>query len=71
MVMKYIWIKNKRYYLYDVYPTWAKAINIAKQQRKKNKKNRYFIVTYEKGNAFGPPEKRYALYMTKVFRLFM
>lgn len=67
MSLKYIWIKNKRYYYYDTFTDWKEAHKTAMYHRKKNK-CRYFIMKYEHGTLF--PEIRYRLYLDKVFRLF-
>lgn len=65
-MLKYIWIKNKKYYLWETYSTWNEAYKIAQYYKKKNK-SKYFIIKYEHG--FIIPHIRYRLYMDKVMKL--
>ena len=65
-MVKYIWIKNKKYYLYDTYNTWEQARKEALRFRKKNK-CRYFITKQEEGWLF--PSDRYFLWLNKVMKL--
>jgi hypothetical protein len=64
--MKYIWVKNSRYYLFDTYNTWEEAHKVAMYNKKKNK-SKFFILKYESGYLF--PQTKYKLYLNKVFRL--
>lgn len=69
MTLRYIWVKHKRYYLFDTYDSWNEARKVAKQKRNKNK-SRYFILPYEaKGFLDIVAKKKYALYLDKVMRL--
>lgn len=67
MASKYIWIRGKRYYLYDKYNSWKEAYNQARWAMKKNPKNRYYIQKVESG--FFIPEIKYNLYLTNTFKL--
>lgn len=71
-ISRYIWSRNERYYLYDTYTSYEKAISMAKYLKKKHKKDRknkrkvkWIIRTDEKAGILGF-EKRYALYMAGV-----
>lgn len=61
-----IWIRGRKYYLYGIYQTRAKAYEMAKKMRKTNK-TRYFILETEQGLWF--PEKKYKLYLSKVQKI--
>lgn len=67
-MFKYIYIKNKRYYLYDTYKTWNNALKVAKHFKKK-RNARYFILKYEIDRSLD--NIRYALYMTKVVKIWI
>lgn len=67
MTSKYIWKKNKKYYLWDTYNTWQEALKIAKYYRKKNK-SRYFIIRKNTGRII--TYYQYELYMDKVMKIF-
>ena len=67
MAGRYLWIRNKRYYLWNTYDTWKDAYNDARYYCRKNRKNRYFIQKVESGFLF--PQIKYRLYMTRVFKL--
>lgn len=67
MSFRYIWKKNRKYYLWDSFTTWEAAHKIAKYHRKKNK-SRYFIIKSETGYLI--PQIRYHLYMDKAFKIF-
>ena len=64
---RYIWLKGRKYYLYDTYSTWDKAYSMARYYNKKNKKNKYFIMKTE---TYFTGQIVYKLYMTKYMRLF-
>lgn len=68
---KYIWIKNKRYYLYDTYTTYQQARNVAESKRKVSKKNKWFIMTHEAGGITGAiyAHTNYSLYMTHIIKM--
>lgn len=68
---KYIWIKNKRYYLYDTYITYEQARRTADQKKKISKKNRWFIMTHEAKGITGAiyAHKNYSLYMTHIVKV--
>lgn len=63
---RYIWISGRRYYLWDTYNTYQEAMTEGLRHRKRNK-TRTFILPIEVGTWF--PEKRYALYMNKMIKL--
>lgn len=42
-MIRYRWIKNQRYYYYDVFESWDDALAIAKEFREKNKRIRHYI----------------------------
>lgn len=67
MITKYIWIKNRRFYLYELYNTYKQARQTANYYKTKNKKNKYFIIKTEKGHFF--PKIKYALYMNKIIKI--
>lgn len=67
MAYRYIWKKNRKYYLWDNFTTWEKALKVAKYHKKKNG-SRYFIIEVEEGWLY--PVKRYYLYMDKVMKIF-
>lgn len=67
-LQRYIWIKNKRYYLYEKCETFADALEIAKNKREENPRCKYFILTIETGQLFGTPKKVYVLYLTHYMR---
>ena len=67
MGYKYLWKRNKRYYLFGTYDTWKEAYNDARYYTRKNKKNKYFIQKVELGFWF--PEIKYRLYMTKYWKI--
>lgn len=64
--MKFIWINNKKYYLYDVFEKRDRALKTAKYYKKK-RKCKYFIIAKRGGLLF--PETKYELYLTKVIKL--
>lgn len=66
MTSKYIWIKGKRYYLFDTYTDKNKVRKVAMYYKRKN--NKYFILTEEVGLLLGS-EKRYLLYLNKTQKL--
>lgn len=68
-IQQYIWIKNKRYYLYEKLPTFKEAIELAKRKKKENEKNKYFILCVEVSGFFSQPTKIYALYCTHFMKL--
>lgn len=68
MASRKIYIQNKPYYYFDTYSTYEQALTVAKRYHKKNKKNKYFILTTESNIIL--PSKNYHLYMTKIMRLF-
>lgn len=65
-ITQYVFIDKKRYFYYDWYPSWEKALEIAKKLKKDNKKNKHWIQITE-GGIFSP-KKRYALYVTHFYR---
>lgn len=67
MTYKYIWKKNRKYYLWDNFPTWEKALKVARYHKRRNG-SRYFIIKAEEGRWF--PTIRYYLYMDKVMKIF-
>ena len=54
MTTKYIWVKGQRYYLYEIYKTYNEARKTANYYKKRNKKNKHFIIKMEKTGGFGP-----------------
>ena len=70
-IPKYIWIKNKRYYLYDTYTTYKKAREIAEKKKKKSKKNKWFILPTKTEGITGMiyAHKQYNLYMTHIIKI--
>jgi hypothetical protein len=64
--MDTIWIKNRKYFLYDTYSTGQEAIKIAKQAKKEDKKTKYFIITTTKGII---PHKIHKLYFNNIQKL--
>lgn len=65
---KYIYIKNKRYYYFDKFKSWNSAYKTA-QYYKKKRNSKYFILKYETDNSLD--NIRYALYLTKVIRIWL
>lgn len=63
--MSYIYVKKRKYYYYDHYPTWRHAYNVARYYRRKDN-TRYKIEKRQIGTMF--PRTRYVLYMNKVVR---
>lgn len=63
---KYIWIQNKKYYLYSIHNNWQEALKTAKQKRKKNG-SRYFIKIEKTTGIFS--ETKYLLYLTKCIKI--
>jgi len=63
----YIYIKKRRYYYYGKYSTWDDAYRMTKIYKKKNKKNKYFILKTEVGYLF--PYVIYKLYFTHIINL--
>lgn len=68
---KYIWIKNKRYYLWDTFTTYEQARRVAEAKKKVSKKNKWFIMTHEAGGITGTiyAHNNYSLYMTHVIKI--
>lgn len=68
---KYIWIKNKRYYLYDTYTTYKQAREIAEKKKKNCKKNKWFIMKHQAGGITGTiyAHENYSLYMTHIIKI--
>lgn len=69
MTTKYIWAKNQRYYLYELFNNYQNAVKTAKWYQKRNKKNKYIIIKIESGG-FWSPKTKYALYMNKTVKIF-
>lgn len=69
-MQKCIYIKGKRYYLYEVFDTTEESRKeirkLCKYYRRKCK-SRWFVLKTERGFWF--PEEVYALYLTNVCRL--
>jgi len=68
MPSRMIYIKNRRYYYYDTFSTYEQAKSVAQRYHKRNKKNKYFILTTESGIILNV--KNHHLYLTKTMRLF-
>lgn len=68
MPAKIIYIKNRRYYYFDTYSSYEQAKNVAERYNRRNKKNKYFILTTESRLIL--PMKNYHLYLSKTMRLF-
>lgn len=58
--------KGRRYYYYDEYDTYSKALNVAKYWKRKTR-TMYYILKVERGGFFGG-ENKYLLYMNKVIK---
>lgn len=58
---KYLWIKNRRLYLYQKFKSKANAYKLAKYYQKKLRNNYYILV----GEDFWG-ERIYGLYMNKI-----
>lgn len=67
MTNKSIWVQRQKYYLYEIFTDRNEAVRTAKWYKKRNKKNKWFILPTE--NGFWFPRKRYALYMTKIIKI--
>lgn len=64
--MRFIWIQNKKYYLYDTYTTSKEAYNMA-LKLKQERGTRYFILHHEKGLWF--PEQKWNLYLDREIKI--
>lgn len=68
MLPKYIWVKNRKYYLWDTFTTYEQARNVAESKKKRCKKNKWFIMTHQAGGITGTiyAHNNYTLYMTHI-----
>lgn len=61
--MSYIYIKNRKYHYYDIYPTWRKAYTVARYYKRRDHIS-YYILKRNHNN-----KTKYILYMTKIITL--